>query len=133
MRRKLMGVLSAAALIASHATAFASSGGGSGGVNFVEMSKLSVPIVDADRIDGVLNVTIVLDAADAEAASRIDAEMPRLRSALTGAALDFARLSASGFRPVDAEQLAHDLTVAAHAAEPGVARVLIIEVSAENR
>jgi hypothetical protein len=56
--------------------------------------------------------------------------MPRLREATVAAALEFARLNASGMRAVDAGRLDHDLNAALKAAEPGVSRVLIVEIAA---
>jgi hypothetical protein len=56
--------------------------------------------------------------------------MPALREKTVAAALEFARLNASGLRAVDAQRLDHDLNAALKAAEPGVSRVLIVEVAA---
>ena len=56
--------------------------------------------------------------------------MPRLRSATLAAALEFSRLYASPMRAVDAEMLSRDLTTALQHEEPGISRVLIVEVAA---
>ncbi|UYY59702.1 hypothetical protein [Sphingomonas sp. S2-65] len=111
------------------------SGGGSGGgegLNLVTMEQVVVPIIDADRVTGALKFKLVLEAATAEAAAEATAELPMLRQATVAAGLEFARLNASGLRAVDAEELDHDLTAALKAAEPGIARVLIVEVSASQ-
>lgn len=111
------------------------SGGGSGGgegLNLVTMEQVVVPIIDADRVTGALKFKLVLEAGTAEAAAKATAEMPMLRQATVAAGLEFARLNASGLRAVDAEELDHDLTAALKVAEPGIARVLIVEVSASQ-
>lgn len=108
----------------------AGGGGGGEGLNLVTMEQVVVPIIDADRVSGSLKFKLVLEAATAEAAAKATADMPRLRQASLAAGLEFARLNASGLRAVDAEELDHDLTAALKVAEPGIARVLIVEVSA---
>lgn len=111
------------------------SGGGSGGgegLNLVTMEQVVVPIIDADRVTGALKFKLVLEAASEEAAAKATAELPMLRQATVAAGLEFARLNASGLRAVDAEELDHDLTAAIKAADPGIARVLIVEVSASQ-
>lgn len=105
-------------------------GGGAEGLNLVTMEQVVVPIIDADRVSGSLRFKLVLEAANAEAAAKATAEMPMLRQASVAAGLEFARLNASGLRAVDAEELDHDLTAALQVVEPGISRVLIVEVSA---
>ncbi|MCD2324215.1 hypothetical protein LQ953_09345 [Sphingomonas sp. IC-56] len=107
-------------------------GGGAEGLNLVTMEQVVVPIIDADRVSGSLRFKLVLEAANAEAAAKATAEMPMLRQASVAAGLEFARLNASGLRAVDAEELDHDLTAALKIAEPGISRVLIVEVSASS-
>lgn len=60
------------------------------------------------------------------------AGLPRLRAATVAAALEYARLNVSGMRAVDVAGMDHDLTAALKAAEPGVARVLIVKVGANR-
>ena len=105
-------------------------GGGAEGLNLVTMEQVVVPIIDADRVSGSLRFKLVLEAANAGAAAKATAEMPMLRQASVAAGLEFARLNASGLRAVDAEELDHDLTAALQVVEPGISRVLIVEVSA---
>ena len=110
-------------------------GGGSGGgegLHLVPMAEVEVPIVDADRVSGALRFKLVLDASDSAAAGRMSARLPDLRATTVAAALEFARLNASGLRAVDAEQLDRDLTAALKPVEPGLSRVLIVEVSASR-
>lgn len=108
----------------------AGGGGGAEGLNLVTMEQVVVPIIDADRVSGSLRFKLVLEAANAEAAAKATAQMPMLRQATVAAGLEFARLNASGLRAVDAEELDHDLTAALKIAEPGISRVLIVEVAA---
>jgi hypothetical protein len=111
----------------------ASGGGGgasTGGLNLVPMDEVVVPIIEADRLSGNMRFKLVLEAHDAATAAKATAEMPALREKTVAAALEFARLNASGLRAVDAQRLDHDLNAALKAAEPGVSRVLIVEVAA---
>jgi hypothetical protein len=115
--------------------AYASGGGGAGGggLNLVPMEEMVVPIIEADRVAGALRFKLVLEASSPEAAAKATTEMPALREATVAAALEFARLNASGFRAVDAGQLDHELNAALTAAEPSLSRVLIVELSASAR
>ena len=97
---------------------------------FVAMGEISVPIVDAGRIDGVLRVSIVLEARDAAGASRLARKMPELRAAGLGAAIEFARLHASPFTPVNVHKLAGTLEPALRGVDGTIARILIVKVSA---
>lgn len=96
----------------------------------VPMKEISVPIVDAGRIEGVLRFTLVLRAQDAAGAILLTNAEPKLRAAALDAGMEFARLRASPLRAVDAEQLAADMDRALHAADAGVAQALIIRVIA---
>lgn len=98
--------------------------------SFVAMDEISVPIVDAPRIDGVLRVSIMLQAHDADAAANLYRRMPELRAASLAGTIEFARLHASPFTPVDVRKLAATLTPLLLSVEPGIARVLIVKVSA---
>lgn len=127
--------LTAAVLPAPGGSDAQASGGGGGsaeGLNLVTMEQVVVPIIDADRVSGSLKFKLVLEALSADAAAKATAEMPMLRQATVAAGLEFARLNASGLRAVDAEQLDHDLTAAIKAANPEIAKVLIVEVAASN-
>lgn len=112
------------------------SGGGTAaggeGLHLVPMDEVSVPIVDADRVNGAMRFKLVLEAKDADTAAGMTARLPELRATTVAAALEFARLNASGLRAVDAAQLDHDLTAALKASEPGLARLLIVEVAASR-
>ncbi|OAN54813.1 hypothetical protein [Sphingobium sp. TCM1] len=97
---------------------------------FVTMEEISVPIIDASRVEGVLRVSIILQARDAEGAAGLARRMPELRAAGLGAAIEFARLHASPFTPVDVRKLSAQLTPALISVDAGIARVLIVKVSA---
>ena len=97
---------------------------------FVAMDEISVPIVDAGRIDGVLRVSIVLEARDTAGAADLARRIPELRAAGLGAAIEFARLHASPFTPVDVRRLSETLAPALRRVDPAIARVLIVKVSA---
>ena len=105
-------------------------GAGAGGLNLVPMDEMVVPIIEADRVAGNMRFKLVLEAHDAATAAKATAQMPMLRETTVAAALEFARLNASGLRAVDAERLDHDLSAALKAAEPGLSRVMIVEIAA---
>lgn len=96
----------------------------------VSMQDISVPIIDGDRLEGAFKARMVIATADSAATARVSADMPRLRSATLAATLEFSRLHASPMRAVDAEMLSRDLTTALQHEEPGISRVLIVEVAA---
>jgi flagellar basal body-associated protein FliL len=100
--------------------------------HFVAMDEIIVPIVESDHIEGSLRFDIVLDAADEAAEARLTAAMPDIRATSVAAALEFARLYASGQNAVNAQQLASDLTHALQTRDAGVARVLIVKISAAS-
>lgn len=105
-------------------------GGGGAGLNLVPMEQVVVPIIEADRVSGNMRFTLVLEAHDAATAASVTAALPALRETTIATALEFARLNASGLRAVDAERLDHDLSAALKAADPGVSRVLLVEIAA---
>jgi hypothetical protein len=97
---------------------------------FVTMEEISVPIVDASRLDGVLRVSIVLQARDVQEAANLARRMPELRAAGLSAVIEFARLHATPFTPVDVRKLSAALTPALVGVDRGITRVLIVKVSA---
>jgi hypothetical protein len=99
---------------------------------YVALDPFVVPIVDSDRLTGNLRLKLVLDAGDAATAEKMKLRLPILRQAAMGGAIDFARLHASPFLPVNAELLEGNLTAAMSGPDLGHARVLITEVSATN-
>lgn len=129
--------LASALVLVPGGGAQASGGGGGGdagaeGLHLVPMEAITVPVIEYDRVTGALHFKLVLQAADDAAAAKVTAVLPTLRAATLAAAIEFARLNVSGMRAVDVAALDHDLTAAIKAAEPGVARVLIVEVGANR-
>lgn len=99
---------------------------------YVALDPFIIPIIDSDRLTGNLRLTIVIDAGDAASAEKMKLRLPLLRQAAMGSAIDFARLHASPFLPVNAELLESNLTAAMAGPDLGRARVLITEVSATS-
>lgn len=134
MRRELLGALGLAMVPLPNGGAQAAGGRATGiqGPHLVAMDEVTVPIIDSDRISGALRFKLVMDAGSPEVASRLNGEIPQLRAATVAAGLEFARLNASALRAVDAQRLDHDLTAALKGVEPGLARVLIVEVEART-
>lgn len=100
------------------------------GVTFVPLDEITTPIVGDSRIEGALSVTLVIEAKDARSAIALKSQMPRLRARSLTATIEFARLYASGFLPVDVQRLGADLNAALKPDHPGIARVLITRVIA---
>lgn len=98
--------------------------------HFVKVPEITVPVIDGERIKGRLVFDIVVDAGDAAAASRLAVAMPRLRSVALVTGIEFSRLHVSGLTTVDAELLAHVMTLALRHEDPGIGRVLIVRVGA---
>lgn len=127
MRRPAARLTAAAALIAMAAPAGAAGGGG-GDAAVVPLGKFRVPIIDAGRMDGDLELDLAITPADGADAATLGAAEPALRAAMLSALLDFAQLNASPRFAVDAEALAKALDTAAHEADPQAGHVLILEV-----
>lgn len=122
-----MAFLGMAALAAS---ARAEEGGGAIDPTCVPMAEIAVPIVDGSQIAGVLRFTLVLRARDPAGAAEMVREAARLRTIAVGAGLDFARLRASPYRPVDTVRLAASLDAAFRSALPAFQQALIVKVQA---
>lgn len=98
--------------------------------HFVTLPEITVPVIDGERIKGRLVFDIVVDAGDAAAASRLAVAMPRLQSVALVTGIEFSRLHVSGLTTVDAEMLAHVMTLALRKEDTGIGRVLIVRVGA---
>lgn len=127
-----VGALSPMSLAMASGGGGSSEGGGegSGSPTLVPMNEIAVPIIDAGELLGTLRFTLVLRAPDAAAAAVLASQQPRLRMAALGAGLEFARLRASPFRPIDVARLSQALDAALHTADPGVQQALIVRVIA---
>ena len=128
--QKLVPIAVATALAIPIAAVSASGGGTAEKLNLVTMDEVRVPIIDGARADGTLRFKLVLEAKDEEAAHELTATMPMLRSTSLGAGVEFGRLYASPMMPVDAGELAKQLTAALKAQDPSVERVLLVKVMA---
>lgn len=104
-------------------------GGGGGGAQPVAVEPVAVPIVDAGRVVGRLDVTFMV-MPGAVGPAELTRRMPVLRAAAVAALIDEASMEVSPRAPIDAARLAERLEHALHAAEPSAHAVLLIEVSA---
>ena len=120
MRRETLVALGLAALPLPGGGAQASGGGAAAGEGYVNPAKgfasCFLSLGDGARIEAMTTRTL----------------SPQARMSPITAGLEFARLNASALRAVDAQRLDHDLTAALRAAEPGLVRVLIVEVDART-
>lgn len=125
----IAGIVASAPLVAAAADEPAAA---SESPNFVTLDEIAAPIVGSDRIEGTLRVTLVIEAADAEAAADFADRLPELRAASLAATHEFSRLHASAYAAVNAEQLRHELTVALKRTHPRIAQVLVVELTARS-
>jgi hypothetical protein len=100
--------------------------------SYLPLSDISVPIVDAGRLDGVLRVSIVLQTYNGEAADQLKEKMPQLHADSLSATAEFARLYASPYSPVDVQRLSEEIAPALRRNNMGIRKVLIVNVSAKE-
>lgn len=133
MRRQIVIVATALSGLAggSMASAADPAAVAGGEPHFVPMERITTPIFSASRIEGSLDVTLVLQAADVDTAAELNKHMPELRAASLAATIEFSRLYASGMTAVNAEKLSADLTKALKHTNPSIARVLIVKVASQ--
>lgn len=96
----------------------------------VPLSPMSVPIMGGDRLDGVLDITLVIEAKDPAGSDILRQSLPILRDACLSAAIEFGRLRVSALSPVDAAALISEINRVARSKDPNVDRVLLTMVSA---
>ncbi|RJF85743.1 hypothetical protein [Sphingomonas cavernae] len=132
MRSKMIAAATALSVLAMSPSAGAAdpSGVAADTPHFVPLDRITTPIFGASRIEGELDLAVVLEASGSASAAAMRARIPEMRAASLAATLEFSRLHASGFAPVNAEQLSADLTAALKPVHPGLTRVLIVKVSA---
>ncbi|CAH0354599.1 hypothetical protein SPH9361_03062 [Sphingobium sp. CECT 9361] len=94
------------------------------------LQPIIVPIINSDRIEGALHVSVVMSAASDVALAGLTEREPKLRAALVAELIEFSRLYVSTQMPVNAAQLRTLLTNASRAQDKDVADVLIVEISA---
>lgn len=126
MRLFLTGPCVAAALLLAGLASPALAEGGES--LFLPLDKVVVPIIGSDAIEGRISVTLVLLARNGEGLAELRGQRPQLRERIVGAVLEFARLRASAYRPVNAVLLKRDLEKTLQ--HPALDKVLITEVFA---
>lgn len=100
--------------------------------SFVVMDPIDAPIVDSGRIDGVLHLSLAVKMKSAENAAELSKRMPELRAASLAAAIEFARLHASPYAPVNVARLSAMMAPPIKRLDKGVEKVLIVKVSADE-
>ena len=98
---------------------------------FLPLDAITTPIFGESQIEGGITVRVVLETRDPAIASALHGQMPKLRAAAVTTTLEFARLNASGYAPVDVSLLSGALNRGIKAIDPRVARVLIVQVGAQ--
>lgn len=129
---KILSGALAAALGLMPGTVANAAGGGGDAPPLLPMAEIAVPIIDAGRVDGVLRFTLVIQAHDAAAIKALAGREAHMRAAVVASGLEFARLRASPWRPVDVARLSADLDAALHALDPGIEHALIVRVVAST-
>ncbi|MCA3256181.1 MAG: hypothetical protein INF91_11265 [Alphaproteobacteria bacterium] len=122
MRRRLMPLLVAPLLIAAGES-------GSGDVAMIELDPLIAPVVDNDRVTGVLQVRVTLMPGEPGFDARMQPLKPRVIEACLAAVVEEARVGVDLDRPVNATRLATRLQGAVDELRLGKVRVLVTEVS----
>ncbi|TDW65275.1 hypothetical protein EDF57_103458 [Novosphingobium sp. PhB55] len=100
--------------------------------SFVVMEPIDAPIVDSGRLDGVLHVSITVKTKSAANAAELAKRMPELRAASLAAAIEFARLHASPYTPVNVARLSAMMAPPIKRLDKGIEKVLIVKVSADE-
>ena len=95
------------------------------------LDPVSVSITDAGRVIGIMDVKMVVEASNGDAAA-LDATMPQLRDAARTALAEYGRLYATPWQAVDAQELADALNKAMKAVAPATGEVLITELRARK-
>ncbi|WP_052018335.1 hypothetical protein [Novosphingobium lindaniclasticum] len=100
--------------------------------SFLVMEPIDAPIVDSGRIDGVLHLSIAVKTKSADDAAGLAKRMPELRAASLAAAIEFARLHASPYTPVNVARLSAMIAPPIKRLDKGIEKVLIVKVSADE-
>ncbi|MCA3567960.1 hypothetical protein [Bradyrhizobium sp.] len=102
---------------------------GSGDVAMIELDPLIAPVVDNDRVTGVLQVRVTLMPGEPGFDARMQPLKPRVIEACLAAVVEEARVGVDLDRPVNATRLATRLQGAVDELRLGKVRVLVTEVS----
>jgi hypothetical protein len=98
--------------------------------DIVPLDAMIAPVIDGDRVAGVVRVALSLSSERPGLAERLAPERPRITEACLAAVIEEARVGVDLDRPVNAPRLAVRLQSAIDKALPSEqARVLLIEVS----
>lgn len=98
--------------------------------SFVTLDAIEAPIMSPSRIEGRVQLSLVVEAKDAASADALSRDMPRLRATSLSTTLEYARLYASGFRALDVQALGSTIQGALKPQYPGIQRVLVIKAAA---
>lgn len=96
----------------------------------VQLEDIQTPIIDSGRLDGVLDVALVVQARTPVDAAALKTRLPELRAAALSGAMEFSRLYASPFAPVDARKLRAELSETIRQVDPAITDVLVVRVGA---
>ncbi|MBT0670572.1 hypothetical protein HT136_19575 [Novosphingobium profundi] len=96
----------------------------------VPVEEIEAPIIDSGRLDGVLKIKVTLQTRTPDGAEELADMMPELRAALLAGTMEFARLRASPYTPVDVAGLRAILTPAVRKIAPQVDTVLVLKAGA---
>ncbi len=102
---------------------------GSGDVAMIELDPLIAPVVDNDRVTGMLQVRVTLMPGEPGFDARMEPLKPRVVEACLAAVVEEARVGVDLDRPVNATRLAGRLQGAVDELRLGKVRVLVTEVS----
>lgn len=97
---------------------------------FVAMDEMVTPIFGEGDIEGAITVRIVIETANPTVGNALRDIQPRLRAVALTTTIEFARLNASGYMPVDVAILRQSLNRALKATDPRVLQVLIVRAGA---
>jgi hypothetical protein len=97
---------------------------------FVTLEPIETPIISPSRIEGRMQISLVLEAKDAESARIMTDAMPRLRATALANTIEFGRLHASGFSAMDVAALNAAISGSLGQDYPGLKRVLIVKAAA---
>lgn len=97
---------------------------------FLSVDDITTPIFSTGGIDGSLSMSVAIQTSNETMVRELREKMPELRAAILTSTLEFSRLYASGFTPVDAERLDGELSSALKRVHPGAEKVLILKLSA---
>ncbi len=97
---------------------------------FITLPEIRTAIVDSGSVEGVITVKLAIKPAKPDGSEGLVARLPSIRTTALSAVLEFARLRASAYRPVNSELLRAQVSNALRKADPGIGQVLVLELGA---